>query len=205
MHKLSLSGEIGVNCYIIEHNNKCFIIDPGYEKEKIRKFVEEHNLTVEAILLTHGHLDHIGAIDCFDVEVFIHEDEYELLTNDELNGFVSLGISNPVDLSKINIQKFSADKKFYLDDKEVSVLHTPGHTKGSVCFVFDNMIFSGDTLFKGAVGRSDFPTGDINQLKVSIVSLIDSMDDSYEVHPGHNFSSTIKEEKLSNQYYNMWK
>ncbi len=67
------------------------------------------------------------------------------------------------------------------------------------------MIFTGDTLFKGAVGRSDFPTGDINQLKNSIVSLIDNMNESYEVHPGHNFSSTILEEKNSNQYYNMWR
>lgn len=205
MKKLELNGEINMNCYIIENDNKCFIIDPGYEKEKIIDYVNKQQLQVEAILLTHGHFDHFSAIDCFDVPVYIYEEEFELLTNDELNGFKTLNVNNPINFNEIDIRKFPISQKFYLGDKEVNVIHTPGHTQGSVCYIYDNMLFTGDTLFCNAVGRTDFPTGNIDLMKTSVVNLINNYDDGFEVHPGHSLSSTIKNEKEQNPYYLMWK
>ncbi|MFV0424523.1 MAG: MBL fold metallo-hydrolase [Bacilli bacterium] len=205
MKKLYLRGEISVNCYIIDYNDKCYIIDPSYEKKKIVEYVDNNNLKVEGILLTHGHLDHIGAVDCFDVPIFIYEKEYDLLMNDDLNGYNSLGVNNPLELSKFNIQKFSLNKEFNIDDKKIFVIHTPSHTSGGVCYVFDKMIFTGDTIFKGAVGRWDFPTGNIEELKKSVVKIIDTFDNDYEIYPGHNDSSKIGIEKHENKYYNMWK
>lgn len=205
MEKICLRGDIDVNCYIVSNENKCFIIDPGYEKSRVIEHIENNNLEVEGILLTHGHLDHIGAIDSFDVPVYIYEEEYDLFISDDINGFKTLGVENPLDISKLNIKTFSKDTKFNLGDKTIEVIHTPGHTKGSVCYIYDKMIFTGDTLFKGAVGRSDFPTGSLEALKHSVVNLIDAYSDDYEVHPGHNCSSTIGIEKVENSYYKMWK
>lgn len=205
MKKLKLKGNMNMNCYIIENDGLCYIIDPGYQKEKIIRYIDEQKLQVEGILLTHGHFDHIGAIDCCDVPVYIFEDEYHLLLDDDLNCYNQLGIKNEMNLSNIDVRVFSSDDTFNLGDKEISVVHTPGHTQGSVCFVYDKMIFTGDTLFCKAVGKSDFPTGDLESLKMSVVNIIESYDNDYEIHPGHNESSTIGSEKLQNPYYLMWK
>ncbi|MFV0498718.1 MAG: MBL fold metallo-hydrolase [Bacilli bacterium] len=205
MQKIVLSGDICVNCYIISHNKKCYIIDPGNEKSKIIEYVTQNDLEVLGILLTHGHFDHTGAVDCFEKPVYVFEKEYNLLVNDKLNGYNNLSVENKIDFEKIDIRKFDLNHKFLLDDRKISFIHTPGHTSGSVCFIFDKMIFTGDTLFKGAVGRWDFPTGNIAQLKKSLIRIIDNFDDDYEVHPGHNDSSYIGIEKEQNNYYKMWK
>ncbi|GAA0178397.1 MBL fold metallo-hydrolase [Clostridium sediminicola] len=205
MHKLLLRGEIDVNCYFIEHNKKCYIVDPGYERERIIKYVEDNNLEVMGILLTHGHYDHVGAIDCFDVPVYIHKTEYSFLKTDEINGFKSHNKLKPYSVDDLNIVKIEDSDVIEFDDKKIEVIHTPGHTAGCVCYKFENDLFSGDTLFKEAVGRFDFPTGDLNALKKSVVNLIDSLDDDVNVHPGHMDSSTIKYEKENNDYYLEWK
>ncbi len=205
MKKLLLNGEISVNCYIISNQGKCYIIDPGYQVDYVRKLVNENNLDVEGILLTHGHLDHIGAIDCFDVPVYLYKDELDLVMNDDLNGFNTLGVSNRLDMSKINFVPIDEDYELYLGDKRIEIIFTPGHTKGGVCYKYENDLFTGDTLFKNAVGRSDFPSGNIEELKKSVVKIIDMFDGDVNVHPGHMGSSTIAEERIQNSYYKMWK
>ena len=92
-----------------------------------------------------------------------------------------------------------------IDDKEIKVIHTPGHTVGSVCYKIDNDLYTGDTLFKGTVGRWDFPTGKLDILRKTVVDLIDSQDEDTKIHPAHGESSTIKHEKETNYYYNEWK
>ncbi len=205
MEKIILDGEIVMNCYFIEHNKKCYIVDPGYEKQRIVEYVNDKGYEVLGILLTHGHLDHIGALDCFDVPIYVYEKEYDIVINDGINGFRTLGIANHLDYSKLNIVKYDLDQEFMLDDQKIEVIYTPGHTRGGVCFLFNDDLYTGDTLFKGAVGRWDFPTGKLEQLKHSIVQLLDSLDDNIKVHPGHGESSTVLEEKNFNQYYKMWK
>ena len=205
MKKILLLGDIDVNCFFIEHNNKCFIIDPGYEKEKVIKYVNDNNLEVLGILLTHGHIDHIGAIDCFNVPIYLHTDEYEILIDNHKNGFDFYGKKTPYSLDKLNIIKIDSSVVLQIDDKKIEVIHTPGHTIGGVCYKFDNDLYTGDTLFNYSVGRWDLPTGDLNTLRKTIINLIDNQNDDIRIHPAHGSSSTIKEEKSNNFYYNDWK
>lgn len=205
MKKISLFGEIDVNCFFIEHNNKCYIVDPGYEKEKVIKYVRDNNLKVLGILLTHGHIDHIGAIDAFDVPVYLHEKEYEIIEDNYKNGFDFYGRQKPYSLNDINIIRMDDSFVLHLDDKRIEVIHTPGHTVGGVCYKIDNDLYTGDTLFEGTVGKWTFPTGNLEALKRTIVNLIDTQDEGIRIHPAHGESSTIGEEKRYNQFYLEWK
>lgn len=205
MRKILLLGDIDVNCFFIERNNKCYIVDPGYEKEKVQKYVKNNKLEVLGILLTHGHIDHIGAIDSFDVPVFLHKKEYEIIIDNYKNGFDFYGKETPYSLDKINLIKIDESTVFEIDDKKIEVIHTPGHTIGGVCYKFGNDVYTGDTLFNGSVGRWDFPTGNLNTLKKTVVNLIDSQADNVKIHLAHGPSSTIKIEKNNNFYYHEWK
>ncbi len=205
MNKLLLSGDIPVNCYFIENNEQCYIVDPGYEKEKVIEYIEKKGLEVVGVLLTHGHIDHIGAIDCFDVPVYIHENEVEIIKDNYKNGFAFYNKEKPYNLENINIVKINSDTKLPLGDKNIEVIHTPGHTVGCVCYKIDGDLYSGDTLFKEAVGKWTFPTGDLKTLQKSIVSLIDSQEESLKVHPAHGESTTIGAEKNNNPFYLKWK
>ncbi len=205
IHELVLHGDIEVNCFIIEHGQKCFIVDPGYEKQKIAAFVRGRGLEPIGILLTHAHLDHIGAVDCFNVPVHLHEADLGMLGNDLLNGFAVYGQQKPFALDSLKVVTFGDSGAFPIGDAVVTALHTPGHTSGSVCYLAGEDMLSGDTLFSGAVGRWDFPSGDMQALRRSIVRLIDGQDESLRVHPGHGPSTTIGKEKRSNPYYLEWK
>ena len=205
MKKIVLFGEIPVNCYFIEDNNKCYIVDPGYEKERVIEYIEKYNLEVLGILLTHGHIDHIGAIDAFDVPVYLHKNEYEIIEDNHKNGFEFYGRTKPYELKDINIVKIDENTKLELGGKVIEVIHTPGHTVGGVCYKIDKDIFTGDTLFEGTVGKWTFPTGNLETLKKSVVEFIDSQDEDVKIHPAHGASSTIGEEKKYNQFYVEWK
>lgn len=205
MRKILLLGEINVNCYFIEHNNKCYIVDPGYEKERVIKYVRDNNLEVLGILLTHGHIDHIGAIDAFQVPVYLHKNEYEIIEDNHKNGFEFYGRDLPYDLKDINIIKIEEGTTLPIDDKNIQVIYTPGHTKGGVCYKIDNDLYTGDTLFQGTVGKWTFPTGDYETLRKTVVNLIDTEDEKVKIHPAHGNSSTIGEEKKYNEFYLQWK
>lgn len=205
MNKLLLVGEIPVNCYFIEHNKKCYIVDPGYEKERIVKYVADHELTVLGILLTHAHIDHIGAIDAFDVPVYLHEKEVEILIDDYKNGFDYFGKVTPYSINAINLVRMKDGQCLYIDDLKIEVMHTPGHTIGGVCYKVENELYTGDTLFEGTVGKWTFPTGDLNTLKSTIINLIETQDKETIIHPAHGNSSTIGAEQSNNYFYNQWK
>ena len=204
IERFMLNGGIPMNCYVLEHNKKCFIIDPGYKSDALGQYISANEFEVIGILLTHGHIDHIGALDCFKVPVYIHEIEMDLVIDNYKNGSTLVGIPLNYSFDDITFVPINDKTKIPLDDKLIEVINSPGHTKGGVCYKIDNEILTGDTLFNYGVGRWDFPTGSLSDLKKSVVSLIDSQDDCCNIYPGHGDLSTIGYERKYNDYYREW-
>ena len=191
IHVLPL-GDYQTNCYIVHEENStdCLIIDPGYEPEIISSYLEEKGLTPEAILLTHCHFDHVGAVKDlaaqYDCKVFLDKKELAMppmLTNGPLYYTDGYGDGDTLTLAGIPIQ----------------VLETPGHTPGSVCLIMEDTLFSGDTLFAGSCGRTDLPCGDAWAMRDSLRRLA-ALSENYRVCPGHGPSSTLNREKQTNPY-----
>ena len=191
IHVLPL-GDYQTNCYIVHEENStdCLIIDPGYEPEIISSYLEEKGLTPEAILLTHCHFDHVGAVKDlaaqYDCKVFLDKKELAMppmLTNGPLYYTDGYGDGDTLTLAGIPIQ----------------VLETPGHTPGSVCLIMEDTLFSGDTLFAGSCGRTDLPCGDARAMRDSLRRLA-ALSENYRVCPSHGPSSTLNREKKTNPY-----
>ena len=191
IHVLPL-GDYQTNCYIVHEENStdCLIIDPGYEPEIISSYLEAKGLTPEAILLTHCHFDHVGAVKDlaaqYDCKVFLDKKELAMppmLTNGPLYYTDGYGDGDTLTLAGIPIQ----------------VLETPGHTPGSVCLIMEDTLFSGDTLFAGSCGRTDLPCGDARAMRDSLRRLA-ALSENYRVCPGHGPGSTLNREKKTNPY-----
>lgn len=191
IHVLPL-GDYQTNCYIVHEENStdCLIIDPGYEPEIISSYLEEKGLTPEAILLTHCHFDHVGAVKDlaaqYDCKVFLDKKELAMppmLTNGPLYYTDGYGDGDTLTLAGIPIQ----------------VLETPGHTPGSVCLIMEDTLFPGDTLFAGSCGRTDLPCGDARAMRDSLRRLA-ALSENYRVCPGHGPNSTLNREKKTNPY-----
>jgi hydroxyacylglutathione hydrolase len=208
IEKLVLSNSVNeVNGYLVDLDGDCFVVDPGGEGARLVEHVQRRGLKVVGILLTHAHIDHIGALDAFDVPVHLFEEEIPLLHDRISNG--SALFRQPLkyrieDLDLVPVAD-GAQIPIGVGDGRIRVIHTPGHTRGSVCFRFGDDLLTGDTLFQSAVGRYDFPTGSRFDLARSVVALIDGLDDDVRIHPGHGDSSTIGIERLTNAYYLRWK
>jgi hydroxyacylglutathione hydrolase len=160
---------------------------------------------VLGILLTHAHIDHIGALDAFAVPVYLHETDLPLLRDRVMNGSALFRQVLPFALDDLEIRTLQDGSTLPLGGGEIRVLHTPGHTAGSICFRFEDDLLTGDTLFASAVGRWDFPTGSRAALRTSVVALIDGIDDEVRIHPGHGPACTIGEERRTNPHYLGWK
>lgn len=204
MECLLLHGDIDMNCYVILDGNECFIVDPGYEKERIQQFVKERNLLVKGILLTHAHHDHIGALDVFDVPIYLHEKEVVILKHN-LKALQEQGVLQHVTEDVLPLWLLSDGDLLSLNTKQIEVIHTPGHTPGGVCYKDGNELYSGDTLFRGTVGYWHFMLGSEEEMKQSLFSLLEQLDESVVVYPGHDESTTIGYEKQYNDCYVYWK
>jgi len=164
-------GPFEVNCYCIaaEDNTDAVIIDPGGQEEKIRQALDKHRLKPGFIINTHGHIDHIGCDDKFGVPVYIHKKDAALLNDPQLN--LSKFLSSPYSV-KSSIKLLEDRQNLELGGIAFKVIHTPGHTPGGICLLMHKpkakILFSGDTLFCGGVGRSDFPGADQELLIKSI-------------------------------------
>ncbi len=198
------SGPMKTNCYIVLNKNKNIanIIDPGFydDDDKILKYISENKITINSILLTHGHFDHILGLSLLNAkETYIHEEDEKLLYDCNKNAGAFMGFFN---FNKPDNLKTFHDGDYinFLED-HFKVIHTPGHTKGSSCFIFlDKFIFTGDTLFKDSIGRVDLFSADINDMENSIIK-IKKLDENLQVLPGHGDSSTLKFEKKYNPHF----
>lgn len=202
IRSLSL-GPIGTNCYLLEINKDVIIIDPGAEPEKIKAVIASEKLNPVAILLTHAHFDHIGAVDAirdeYKLEVYLHEDEHKWLEDTRLNGSASL-IGNGITVREA--ENTLVPGKLTLGTFNFEVIHTPGHSPGSVSFLFneEKTIVSGDVLFYEGIGRTDLFGGNYQQIEQSIRSHFYTLSDDYIVYPGHGPKTTIGHEKVNNPF-----
>ena len=185
-------GAYQTNCYIIhdENNKNCCVIDPGYDADVILDKLASLGLTLEAILLTHGHFDHVGAVKELAAEtgceVYIHPDDLSM---------PPMMTAGPLYYTKT----YAEGTQLNLAGLEIAVLHTPGHTPGSVCLLCETTIFSGDTLFQGSCGRTDLPGGDWATITKSLKRLA-ALEGNFWVFSGHGGSTTLRDEKKYNPY-----
>lgn len=196
-------GALEVNCYILASDKaqKAIIIDPGAEENKIRNVLDKHKLRPAFIINTHGHIDHIGCDNEFGVPVYVHRDEVALLKDAKFN--LSSFLIAPYSV-RSPIKTLEDNKNISLDEIELQVIHTPGHTPGGICLLMkapcDNILFSGDTLFREGIGRTDFAQADEDTLINSIKEKLLVLADDTVIYPGHGPTSTIGHEKKHNHF-----
>ena len=181
-------GYLQTNCYILQGSDGCLVIDPGDQADAVLHCLGDRKLG--AILLTHGHFDHVGAVKDLaaetDCQVFLHAGDLTLpqaMTAGTL----------------YHTHTYEDGQVLNLCGLEITVLHTPGHTPGSVCLCCEDSMFAGDTLFAGSIGRTDFPGSSPAQMAKSMTKL-KALDKNYTVYPGHGESTTLDEEKRYNPF-----
>ncbi len=195
--KAIVAGMMEANCYIVgdESTKEAFIIDPGGDYKKIKRVIEGEGLKVQAVVNTHGHGDHIGADGDFDSPVWIHRLDAEFLNDPSKNLSGSFGFLLKI---KTASRLLEDGDRLKIGKYSLGVIHTPGHTPGSICLNGDGVIFTGDTLFCEGIGRTDFTYGSEEQIIRSIKEKLFTLDEGYVIYPGHGPSSTIGHEKKNN-------
>jgi len=186
---------------IDEASKEAVLIDCTQDSPEIEDVLKEYGAQLKYILLTHGHFDHIMGVNDFrskhDCKVYVHEDDKILM--DTIKEF-----SRDFGLPHSEIQKVDGYLKendvIKFGGHEIKVIHTPGHTKGGVCYLVEDELFSGDTLFYESIGRTDLPGGSFDQLKSNIKEKLFTLDDNIKVYPGHGWTSTIGHEKINNKF-----
>ncbi|MCX5679564.1 MAG: MBL fold metallo-hydrolase [Candidatus Omnitrophica bacterium] len=199
MIKRFVTGPIETNCYVVwdTSTNDACLIDPGGDAEKIKDFLEDNGLRLDFIINTHGHGDHIAANSYFRVPIYIHEFDKDFLLDPgkNLSGAFLFPFVSP---AASRILKDGDTVK--LGTLTMEVMHTPGHTPGSISIALDDVVFTGDTLFAGGVGRTDFEYGSEDALIKSICQKLMPLADDIIIYPGHGPESTIGEERSSNPF-----
>lgn len=197
-------GPVQTNCYFIsdEETRECVVVDPGAEAKNLLAYLENKGLQVKAILLTHGHFDHILAVDslkeALKVPVYAAEAEKEVLLDADKNLSIQMGVSVTVEADRW----LKDGECIELLRQEVRCILTPGHTCGGMCYYFPKagVLFSGDTLFQESVGRTDFPTGSMSTLIRSVREKLFVLPKAVRVYPGHGMITSIENEAMYNPY-----
>lgn len=199
-----MTGPLSVNTYLAvdEETKKGFLVDPGGEDKKLLQFVKDNDITVEYIVLTHGHGDHICGIKAYqnawpEALVVAHEEEGSLL-NDPKRNYSSMTCGFPLSVTPDCSVK--DDDVLNVGGMVLRFLFTPGHTPGGMSIHVGNCVFSGDTLFAGSVGRTDFPGSSFHELRRSIEEKLYSLPEDTKVYPGHMGTTTIGNEKEHNPF-----
>ncbi len=199
--KTIITGQIEENCYLVcDENKHCMVIDPGDEYQHILKTIKENELIVETIVLTHGHYDHVGAVNEIKQEtgarVVAHEEEKELISKSDMS--LSRYVDPDFPIPAVDDYVKEGDV-ISVGSLSFTVMHTPGHTQGGMCLYRDGVLFSGDTIFQGTLGRWDFPTGNLSKLIHSITRRIFTLPDDTVIYSGHGDKTTVGAEKEHNE------
>lgn len=195
-------GPLGTNCYVVWDENKvCAVVDIGGEANKVAEFIEEQHLKPSHVLLTHGHGDHIGGVESFltmypHVQVAMAEEDVEMI-HDRMKS-----MADPCNCEQSEFTPDILVKEgdvITVGDMDFHVLKTPGHTRGGVTYIYGKMMFTGDTLFAGSMGRTDLYSADEEQMAESLRKL-GSIDGYYVVLPGHGTASNLEDERRANPF-----
>ena len=200
---LSVTG-FSSNCFIVHNGAEAFVVDPSVSEKKIIAALGEKNLALKGILLTHGHFDHVWRAkelrEATGAPLYIHELDSEMLTDSRKNAFATF-TGREFTVGEADILLREGDK-IALGDEKILVLHTPGHTKGSVCYDTGNSLITGDTIFAEGFGRYDLYGGDLSALKQSISRLTEmAKTESRWIYPGHGENSTLRQATENLKYY----
>lgn len=188
--KRFIGGMLESNGYVIfqKEGGEAFLIDPGYNSKVFIEYIKAHDFTLKGILLTHHHYDHVGAVervkDVFDCPVYLHRRDCDMYRK------------------KVDVYMEDGDI-LYLEDEAIKVINTPGHTHGSVCFYSEKsrLCFTGDTIFNVDLGRTDLEDGSENEMRDSIVNIIDKWPNDIMIYPGHGDGCTMKKvRKINNEF-----
>lgn len=194
-------GELQENCFVLFDENKdAFVVDPGASSDIIIEAIEKNTFNIKYILLTHGHFDHVGAVaglkKKFNAPVYLHKNDKNFLENPKEVRESAFGLQ--IESANVDVFVKEGDEIPFSDDY-IKVIETPGHTLGSVCYLFKNYLFAGDTLFNGSIGRTDFPESD-HSLMIESLKVLKELDDEIYVLSGHGPESQMNYEKMSNPY-----
>ncbi|MFI3301145.1 MAG: MBL fold metallo-hydrolase [Candidatus Gastranaerophilales bacterium] len=196
-------GQLENNIFLVvdEKTKKAVLIDGTADVVEIADKVKLHQADIEYVLLTHGHFDHVMGVNAlkktFDAEALIHKGD--LLISDNINEYGSLFGLGECDIPKYE-GFFEDNQTIKVGEMEIKVIHTPGHTEGGACFLIENQLFSGDTLFRDCIGRTDLFGGNYNKLANSIKTKLFTLDENILVHCGHGPSTSIAYEKKYNKH-----
>lgn len=204
IEKLDL-GPMSSNCYAVSSGKDIIIIDPGVYNRTLKEYALKNKGNIKLILLTHWHADHLGGAvelkQACGAQIAIHELDAIGLESSEASLFRFVhGSDRQINSTPDRLLK--DNDEIQVGDISIKVVHTPGHTAGCVCYIIGNALFSGDTLFKGDVGRTDLPTGNYEQLLQSLNKLKD-LKQNYKVYPGHGPETELDIEKETNPYMGM--
>lgn len=197
-------GMLGTNCYLLSSKDgSCAVIDPGAQPQKIIDKIEEQKLGVKYVLLTHGHHDHIGGVKKLleqypEARLCVGKNDLELLS-DPAKSMAFTRHDNADDFIIQNAQTLEENAELKLGELKIRVIETPGHTRGGVCYICRDALFSGDTLFYEDCGRCDLYGGSYDVMLKSLRKLAD-LEDDYTVYPGHGESTTMQHERKHNRY-----
>lgn len=185
------------NCYIIYENQNAIVIDPGYESDEVINYIDENKLNINAVYITHGHIDHVGGIkqikSKYDTKIYAPLKDKIWFIQSNYN---RLGYEIPVD------EYVEENAKIHLEDYEFTVIETPGHSEGGtiLCDLEHHMCFSGDTLFFETIGRTDLPFSSFDAIEKSIRKMYRLLPNQTKLYPGHGRPTTIGHEKLYNMF-----
>ncbi len=197
-------GMLGTNCYLIfdKTTKEGYVIDAGSEAKKIISSVRECQMNCLGVLCTHGHMDHVGAAGKVaqevSVPVYISREDSPILTG--ASSGISLKIGSLLVSKPSGIEFLEDGQEVFFGDNRIEVLSTPGHTRGSISFLVDDMLFCGDLIFEGSIGRTDLKGGSFDDLLASVKSKVFTLPDETRIFPGHGPPTTVGREKRSNPF-----
>ncbi|TMI49152.1 MBL fold metallo-hydrolase [Candidatus Bathyarchaeota archaeon] len=195
-------GRLQTNCYILQSDSTALVVDPGDEPERILRFLAEIAVKPSRIIATHTHFDHVLGVDSirdkFQIPFLIHHDDLSMLESMQSRVRQIMGFSVP---PPPKVDQFLRDgESIAFGEDRVKVIHTPGHSPGSISLVGPRFVLTGDALFNQSIGRTDLPGGDLDTLVRSITERLFTLDDDTIVYPGHGPETSIGDEKLANPF-----